>query len=58
MKIIIESTSQAGISLTENQIENVCDSLKQAGFDFPDGWGNEHMAKLIDAVLYGLNIEI
>lgn len=46
------------ISLTDQQIEDVQDKLKQAGFEFPDGWDYENMACLIEAVLDGLEIEI
>ena len=45
------------IELTDRQIEDVQDQLKQAGFEFPDDWDYERMACLIESVLDGLEIE-
>lgn len=47
----------ANISLTDIEIENVADSLRQNNFEIPCEWDNETIARLIEAVLNGLNIE-
>ena len=45
------------VSLTNVQIERISDSLKCGGFEIPDDWDEETLARLVAIILESLDIE-
>lgn len=46
------------ISLTDRNIEELTDNLRQFGFDIPDDFSNDSMQLLVEIILDTLEIEI
>lgn len=45
------------MELTIEQLEAISDQLRIAGYELPDYWDNDDIAKLADCILIALDIE-
>lgn len=45
------------MNFTEQELENVFDHLKSAGFDIPVDWDNDTLALLASAILEALHLD-
>jgi len=45
------------MNFTEQEIENIFDHIKSAGFDVPDDWDSDKIALLSTAILEALHLD-